>query len=216
MKRKYPMKGLLIFSFYAASGNVALLFLVCLLFGGIFLVTAWEFLFSMLVIYSMALFPMLVIMSMGQNDKWERFQLTMPIGRSTLLRMQYISVVLATIVPTLLVTAVTGLGVLFQGDVLGAGFVMAMRNIAPTLAMPFFIAGTSLPLAASKIGRGRESLVLNVSFFAAIGIMMFAPQIADRVDLSLGMLGVWIAVVSIGLFIVSYPVTQRFYARLDF
>ena len=210
------MKGLLIFSFYAASGNVALLFLICLIFGGVFLVTGWVFLYNMLVIYSLALFPMLVIMSMGQNDKWERFQLTMPIGRGTLLQMQYISVILATIVPTLLVTAVTGLGVLLQGAVFGAGFGAAMIHTVPALAMPFFIAGSSLPLASSKLGRGRESLVLNVSFFAAIGLMMFAPQIADRFALSFGQLAVWIVAVSMFLFIVSYPITRMFYAKIDF
>jgi len=220
MKQKNPMKGLLIFSLYAASGNVALLFLICLIFGGVFLATGWMFFFNMLVIYSMTVFPMLVIMSMGQNDKWERFQLTMPIGRSTLLRMQYTSVILATIVPTILVTAVTGLGVLLQGAVLeeavGAGFGAAMINIVPALAMPFFIAGSSLPLASSKLGRGRESLVLNVSFFAAIGLMMFAPQIADRFALSFGQLAVWIVAVSMFLFIVSYPITRMFYAKIDF
>jgi len=216
MKTKTPMKGLLIFSFYAAKGNVALLFLVCIVFGGVFLATGWMFLFNMLVIYSMALFPMLVIMSMGQNANWERFQLTMPIGRSTLLRMQYLSVILATIVPTLLVTAVTALGVLFQEAMFDGGFGAAMIAIVPSLAMPFFIAGTSLPLAVSKIGRGREGMVLNVCFFAAIGLMMFAPQLAERFTLSLEQLAVWVVAISMFLFIAAYPITRRFYAKVDF
>jgi len=216
MKQTNPMKGLLIFSFHAARGNVALLFLICIILGGVFLATGWLFFFNMLVIYSMALFPMLVIMSMGQNDKWERFQLTMPIGRSTLLGMQYLSVILATILPTLLVLVFTGLGVLLQGGAFDGGFGAAMLGIAPSFAMPFFIAGTSLPIASSKIGRGRESLVLNVSFFAAIGLMMFAPQIADWFGVTFGVLAFWIAAISVALFVVSYPITRVIYARLDF
>jgi len=216
MKQKNPIKGLLMFSFHAASGNVAILLLVCIIASGVFLATGWEILFMLLVTYSATVFPLYILMSMGQNEKWERFQLSMPIRRSTLLRMQYASMVLFTIVPILLVIAVTALGVLLQRDIFEDGFGAAMLGMVPPFAMPFFIAGTALPLASSKVGRGKEGLVLNISFFTAIGLMMFTPQIADRFALSLGEFGVWVAAISGFLFIVSYPISRWQYARIDF
>jgi len=218
MKAKHPMKGLLLCSFYTASGNTVLLLLALLALGGVFVVTGQVFFFNMSVIYATTVLPMQVIIGMASNDgKWERFQLSMPIRRSDLIRVHYISLVLSgTVVPLVLITALTGVGVVLHESTFDQGFASAMINSVPAFGMPFLISGLCFPLASSKLGKGREGAILSICFFIAIGIMMIVPQMGDWFNLSFHMVAILIAGISALIFIVSYPITRKMYSKMDF
>ena len=218
MNTKHPMRGLLLCSFYTASGSTILLLLALLALAGAFVVTGTVFFFNMSVIYATTVLPLQVITGMASNEgKWERFQLSMPIKRSDLIRVHYISLVLSgAVVPLVLISALTAVGVVLYGDIFDQGFAAAMITSVPAFGMPFLISGLCFPLACSKLGKGREGGILSICFFFAIGIMMLVPQMGDWFNLSFNMLAVLIAAVSVSIFLVSYPITRMMYNKMDF
>jgi len=154
---------------------------------------------------------------MGDKDgKWERFQLTMPITRSDLLRMQYLGMTIAVIISVALVVVTIGAGVFLQGEIFEDSFMTGIFMTLPSIALPFLMSGISLPLASSKIGRGREGGVLTLCQFAAIGIMLTTPWLVERFGVSLNVFGVLLVAASVLIFIISYFITRVMYARMDF
>jgi len=218
MKPKHPIKGLLFCSFYTASGSLTLLLLALLVLSGAFVVTGAAFFFNISVIYATTVLPMQMIIGMASNDgKWERFQLSMPIRRSDLIRVHYISLVLVgTIVPLVFITALTGVGVVLHESIFDQGFASAMIGSVPAFGMPFLVSGLCFPLASSKLGKGREGAILSICFFFAIGIMMIVPQMQYWFNLSFNMIAILIAAISVLIFLVSYPITRAMYQKMDF
>jgi len=218
MKTKNPMRGLLTFTIHAASGNASLVLLACLVLAVAFLVIGHAFFLNMFALAALVIFPMMVIASMGdKSGKWERFQLTLPIRRRNLLAVQYITVLFTAILGVILVVVTIGVGyVLGESVLFDDGIVALIAGMAPTLGMPFFMAGMFFMLASSKIGKGREAGLVSVCQFAAIGIILLAPWVGDRFDLSFHTLAIGILAVSALIFIVSYFITRVLYAKMDF
>jgi len=216
MKRK-PMKGLLIFCFHAASGNVSLLLLGMLALAVVFSVTGSVFFLNVFLIYAVTIFPMMVITSMASNaGKWEQFQLTMPITRRNLLQMQYLGVLSAIFVSAVFVAGITGLATILHEIVFEEGFVSAMIGLIPTLSIPFLMVGVLFPLAVSKIGKERQGGLSTLCMLGAIGLVMLLPQVESWSGLSSNAIAILFATVSVFIFIVSYPITRALYARIDF
>jgi len=216
MKRK-QMKGLLIFCFHAASGNVSLLLMGLLALSVIFLATGIAFFLNIFLIYAVTLFPMMVVTSMASNaGKWEQFQLTMPIRRHHLIQMQYTGLLFAIFVSAVFVIGITGLGVILREVVFEEGFVSALIGFIPSMSVPFLMMGVLFPLASSKIGKGRESGLMTICMLGAIGLTILLPQMEDWLGMSFNMVAVLFAAVSVCVFIVSYPITRALYGKMDF
>ena len=217
MKPKNPMKGLLTFGFHAASGNVSVLLLGLLALSLAFLVTGVVFFLNIFLIYAVTLFPMSVVMSMGDKDgKWERFQLTLPVRRRHLLQMQYLVLLLAILVSAIFVVGIVGLGTILHEAVFEMEFVPAMVNQIPALSLPFLMMGVFFPLGSSKVGRGRESSILTMCMLGSIGILMFMPQIENWLGLSFHIIAAVFAGVSVLVFGISYFITRAMYVNMDF
>ena len=213
MKKNHPMRGLLVFAFHAASGNASFALLGSIALAAAYLVTGNFIFFSFFLLIAALTFPVLVVASLGSKDgKWERFQLTMPISRNGLLGIQYLSVLVSLIIPVVLVVVMVGLRVfLGRGD-----FVTGLLDALLPLAMPFLMSSLVFPIACTKIGQGKESGVLTTCQFIAIGILLGAPWVSERIGVSLHMMGALFLAASVLLFIISYFITRMFYAKMDF
>ena len=214
MKRKNPMKGLLICSFHATSGNTAIVLFVALVLAVIFLIVDNVFFFGMLTLCALIIFPMLVMGALGAGN-WERFQLTMPIRRHDLLVMQYLSMVICAIIGVILVAITIGVSYALGVNSIFDDSILIIQT-GSALGMPFLMAGVVFPLASSKLGKERAVGILTMSQFVAIGITMLAPWVGERSGLSFQMVALLIVAVSMLMFIVSYFVTRAQYAKLDF
>ena len=218
MKTNHPMRGLLIFSFHAASGNASLVLLASIALAVIYLITGNQFFFSMMPLVGLLMFPMMVIASLASKDgKWERFQLTMPIRRGGLLGMQYLSVLGALIIAIALVVVTIALSIfLGNGALHGHDFVTGLRNIMLVLAMPFLMSGLCFPLASTRFGQDKGPAILTFCQFVAIGIILVAPWTSEQLGVSLHMIGALFLAASALLFIISYFITRMLYAKMDF
>jgi len=219
MRTNNPLKGLLKFLFYSASGNFLVIFPICILLSAIFLITGNSFFFMMLVITAMLTLPMMIITNMAAKDgKWERYQLTMPITRTHLLKMQYYGVLLISLIAALLVIATIGISIALTPNqyLFEYGFARAIIDSLFSLGMPLLMTGLTFPLATSKIGEERESSMLTISMFFTLGINILLPHIGNWVGLSTDMISVVAFAVSVLIFIISFFITRVLYNIKDF
>jgi len=216
MRTKSPMKGLLRYSAYAASGNASITLFAAVALAVVFLATGNQFFFNMLVLCALIIFPMIVIGVMGMGN-WERFQLTMPVRRDTLLTMQYLSIILCAFIGVALVAITAGAGyALGISGLFDDGMMELTLNTVPALGMPFLMAGVVFPLASTKRGQEMATGILTTSQFITIGVVMLTPWAASRFDVSLQVIGLWVVAMSMVAFVGSYFVTRMLYAKLDF
>jgi len=218
MKTKNPMRGLLIFYFHAAFGNISLSLLGILAAMIVFLFTGNAFFFNISAIVGLLSLPLLIMSSMGaQEGRWERFQLTMPITRGALLGMQYLCLVLSLIIPVVLVLATIALSIpLGQGEIFEDSLMTGITAVLPTFSMPFLLAGFLFPMVTTRFGKDKETGLVTFAQFGAIGIVLVAPWVSEWLGVSFYMMGLGILAVSILIFIFSYFISRVTYRKFDF
>jgi len=217
MKTRKPMRGLLIFSFHSASSTVSLTLMGCLALMAVFLVTGNLMFYTFLLMAGFLIMPTYVMMSMGDKEgRWERFQITFPVTRSNLLKVQYLSVALSLIIPTLLVVASIGLGALLHPEHPDLGITIGHLSLLLFLGMPFLMSGLFFVLSMTKIGRGKETGLLSVLQIVAIGVVVVTPWLNERFDISNEVVSVVIFAVAVLFFIISYFITRVLNNKMDY
>ena len=109
MNARNPIKGLMIYSFHSASGNLTIIFLVCMVMAVGLLITGNGQIYFWLGVMTIDAPVYVVIAGIAAKNgaTWKRFQLAMPVKRSDLVSLQYLQVVIASIIgiPLFLVSA---------------------------------------------------------------------------------------------------------------
>ena len=215
-KTMNPLKGLLLYFLYDAGGKLALLFLQSIAWGIAFLIWGGVILHFIFGVNAVAGVAMIVIVGMGNKEiDWERFQLSMPVIRRDLASSQFISVGLTPLVGIPLFVLFTALSAIFHADI-SFTFLTAFLSIAPFLAMPFVLGGLVFPLysikAAEKIHEGLYPVLLAIS----IAIPQLVVFGAGRLGWSMPVASALMLAVSVLIFVGSYFITRKLYAKMDF
>ena len=217
MKTKNPIRGLLIYSFHAVSGNWAIALAVCLVLTGILLVTGDYAFFILLGMTAILAPPVLIMMNMSGISKWERFQLAMPVTRSNLVSAQYLEIILSSLIGIPFVVVIAGIAaVLHEGIFYDFTVVDAIIVFSTFWIWPLFTAGLSFPLVCTKIGEKRETAIIILCVIAVSMFNSFMPWAGYRLGLSANITSSLMVVIPVIVFIVSYFITRRLYAIKDF
>ena len=217
MRTKNPMRGLLTFAYYNLSGSANISILISLLLAIVYIVTGTDMLFVILAMVATVSLPMTAIMGMAAKDgKWEKFQLTLPVTRDDVLRVQYITIVyLSVVAAAIIMVAVVG-GVVTQHEMFASGVGRAALDTLYTFGTPLMMTGLSFPLASSNFGKDRQGAMLNISIMVSVFIVMMVPNVAGWLDVSMSVVSAAYFGVAVVVFVGSYFVTRGMYARSDF
>jgi len=217
MRNKNPIKGLLVYSFYASGSAVIINLLVSLGVSIAFLVSGVGWVFQILVFLVAINLPMSTMIGMAsKNGKWERYQLTMPITRGQLLGMQYITILITVAIATVILVSVIGGAVLLHEDLFYGSFINSLLGTAHSFGLPLLITSMVFPLANSKIGRDREATVLTICMAISIAINAALPQVGYRLGLAVEIIPSAFLITSAALFVLSFFVAKKQYSKLDF
>ena len=228
VKTNKPLAGLLLYFWYSAGGNLIILFGQVIAWGIAFLAfgdsSFGSVLFILFGINAVMGVSIMIVTNMGNREiDWERFQLSMPVKRRNMASSQYLSVGLAPLigVPVFVLFAALSLvlhdgGYIFWQAAEYSAWLLIFISIAPYLAMPYIMAGLVFPVymlpVADKLHEGLFPAVLMAS--------IIIPQVMIRVAIRLGWHIVWATSVmlaaSLVIFVVSYFVTRKLYAKSDF
>jgi len=217
MKNRSPIKGLLVYSYYASGPVVGANFLVCLIVAISFLFAGVNWGFQILVFMAGINLPMSAMIGMASKEgKWERYQLTMPIKRGQLIAMQYLTMLIVTALAVVLLATFVGASSILHDDMFYGSLIDTFLGTAHTFSLPLLMAGLVFPLASSKIGKDRETMVMLVCMTAAMAIHVAVPMIGYRIGLSVDIIPTAFLAITAAYFIVSYFISKSLYNKLDF
>ncbi|MDO4581014.1 MAG: ABC-2 transporter permease [Bacillota bacterium] len=208
------MKGLLLKDFYNLQKyckTIALIFVVwCVIFlpdGSVDFLTG---LISVLCV-------MMTVSSFSYDEaaKWERYALTMPLGRSQLVRSKYVLGLILALLGVALSALIGVIGRLlisdFSGDIL--------PSLAVNLGVGLFYAAAVLPFIF-KFGAERARLVMILVFLIPFALLMalqysgFEPAISPT--LSPAVIAIAALLLIAALYVISYMLSCRIFAKREF
>lgn len=215
---KAPLKGLLVYLLYSVSGSLITVFLLSLILVLALLFTGNQLVYTLFSGIGIIGPPYVVLMSMGggKYGKWERFQLTMPIKRSDLVKSQYLNMFLASLVGIPLVALVTGISFNIHATLFDYSLLTAYINITALIAVPLFMVGILFPLSCTKFGEDKQDGLTLVCFLISVALPTLITIAGGRSGLSEGIPSLLAFVLSIIVFTISYIITKNIYAKIDF
>jgi len=212
MRTNNPIRSLFTLTYFATRGNVVTSLLGILAMGLAFLATQQELLYGMFMITAVINLPIQMLSGMGGNEgRWERFQITLPIKRSDLLKVQYASVIMAAIVGGAIYTLGVGISTNIHDEMFNYGFASAIASNVHIYGMALLAIGMIFILQPIL---GKLSAIIAFTIPGLTGVLV--PVAADRFGISVYVLSAIVLAVSVVIFIISYSVTKASYNKADF
>jgi len=213
VKTNNPMRGLFTLTYYRTR-NVLLTSLAGIVVIGLaFLATEEEILYNMFVIFCMIHFPVQALGGMGGNEgRWERFQVSMPIKRSYLLKAQYLSVIFIVICGAVILTAGIAISSVIHEDFFMYGFSSAIASSVHSYGMALLAIGLAFLLSFIL----PHTITGFVAFIVPSLINVFVPVIAEWLNASVYIVSASVLFISIVIFVISYFVSKVMYEKSDF
>ena len=211
-----PIKGLLLFYYYGVSGTIVLCMALSLMMVTVAIITGNDIIYGVSILLSVAGLPYTIIVSMCQKSylKWERFRLTMPIKRRELASVQYLCVLLASLVGFPLAVLIVVVTPKIHGT---SGIEMDLFYILSILALPLLYAGLLFTIGCTKIGEKYGEVVFMLCLMVAVGVnMVLIPRIGDWLNWSWSITSLVVFAVGVVVFIISWRATGSMYEKKDF
>ena len=216
MKTNNPLRGLLHFYVYAQSGNIAAITLLSLALAVAAVVTGNSFVYNSFFMIALGGIPYIIIVGMGGKTypKWERFRIAMPIKRGDLASAQYLCILLSSLagLPLAILVAVFT----FNMHEFDYSLATALINILSILAMPLLFAGLIFPLGNTTFGENKQETLVMLCLAAAIGVNIFMPRFGNWLEWAEGVASLVTFAVAVLVFVGSYYVSKKIYAKKDF
>lgn len=211
-----PMRGLLLFYYYGVSGTIVLYMALALMMVAVAIITGNNIIYNGSILLATAGLPLMIIMSMCNKDylKWERFRLAMPIRRRDLASVQYLCILLASVVGLPLAVLI----VVLPSKMNGMGDIAAdLFFVLSILALPLLSGGLLFTIGCTKFGEKYGEVVFTLCLMVAAGInMVLIPRIGDWLNWSRSITSLVVFVVGLVVFAISWWVTGCMYEKKDF
>ena len=213
MATNNPMRGLLTLTYFKTRGKIWGTIAYIFIMGVAFLIAEIEMLQNMFFMVCMSYLPLQVLAGMSENEgKWERFQVSLPIKRSYLLKAQYLSVVCAAVLGGIILTTGIGISTIVHDDWFNYGFASAILSSLHVYGMAFLAIGSCF-LLSLVIGNFAAWII---ALLTPTMMQVFIPIIADGWDISIYVLSASAFAGSVIVFVVSYFVMKKMYRTVDF
>jgi len=213
MATSNPMRGLLTLTYFKTKSKILGTLVYALLMGIVYFIIGDEWTYNLFVIVCTSYLPLQVLAGMSENEgRWERFQVSLPIQRSYLLKMQYLMLVCMAVLGGTILTAGIWLDTVLNAEMFDYGFASAILSSLHKYGMTFLALGLCFTLS------------LVVGNFAAWIIGLLVPSalmgavtpLAERLGISIYVLSASILAGSVVIFIVSYFIMKTLYEKFDF
>ena len=212
------MNGLIRNNFYSMESNLKISFIL-----------AAVLIFSPLIINNIVIYPMIIAVQVflfvvntgtalhaDEAAKWNKFELTLPIKRSTIIGAKYITFVILILfgllmgLCTTLCINLSGQTWSFSSTLWGYEYGLVLSIISVSLMYPIVL----------RIGTEKNELVLILSAFAAIGFMYMVAVALSPATGGLNLRHPLVGAVSISaavlMFIISFVVSMNIHKNKEF
>lgn len=216
MKKKNPIKGLVLYTFLSARSNIIILFpLVIIAYCFMLFIKDKS---NFVIVASGGIFILSVIPLLNTYkdiaSKWNRFQLSAPVKRKDVITSKYITHLCSIVIAVVITGIFAVIGILLHKNLLYAinktGFVYTLLSVSSSL----FSCGLFYPLLYT-IGANREEVLTIICTAGGFGFLLFIRQIGVMAGLTLDTSTIFCLIISVILFAVSYIITVRVYQKKD-
>lgn len=216
MKKNSPIKGLIIYTFYSASGNTSIVLAVCLLIGIIMTVTGIPTGLSASVFFWITFLSCTLMISAHKDSasKWNRFQLAMPVKRSDVIASKYLGHLILLLVGIVLAGIFIGLSAAIHENLLNNVLDAVLTVVPACIGTSLLSCSLFYPIIYS-IGENKEEALSLVCISSALAINVFVLWVGNMVKFSQYINAVFCIAVATVLFVVSYAITTKIYANKD-
>lgn len=211
------MRGLIRNNLYSMESNIILAFAL-----SAFLAVSSLFISPAATQFIIAVQIFLFVVNIGTSlradeiSKWSKYEITLPVSRSTLVLAKYISIVLLLLLGILMGT-VTILFSLISGHSMSLSTLF--RGFEVGLTLSFFSIAVMYPLVL-KLGTEKNELILLLSTFGAIGMQLLLPAVLSKWTGGMNMRHPLVeaagTVAAILLFFISYFVSVKIHKSKEF
>ena len=218
MKTNNPTRGLLMYSFYSARGNIGVAILVALAMGVALLITGNTVVYTFFVSVAIGIPPYLIMMKMGAPNQlqWEKYQVSMPVKRKNMVAAFYLSILLAAIFGLLLCVVILGVGFILHESIAEVIIETAFSQLSYILGLALLMGGLLLPIGSTKVAENRGEAFFSICLGLAIGITWIISWVGIRAGISPVIMSLSRVIISAIVFIISYYIVSNMYSKNDF
>jgi len=218
MPRRNPIRGLLVYSFYAAKGNLQISLLVTLAMAVALFITGHTVVYNFFVLAAIGLPPYILMMRMGAKNQpqWEKYQVSMPIKRKNFTAAIYLSVLFALIAGILLCTVLSIFSFILHDYILHHVIKTAFGQMAYLVGIVLLMFAIIVPIGSTKFGESRGEIFFTICLAVALGVMLLISWLGNRAGLSQVIISASRVAISAVSFIISYHITNKMYSKIDF
>ena len=213
MATNNPMRGLLTLTWFKTKSKILGGLAYSIVLGILFLGSEIEMIQLMFFMACMIYLPLQVLAGMSENEgRWERFQVSLPIRRTYLLKAQYLSVVFAAGLGGIILTLGIGISTAFNEQWFNYGFASAILSSTHIYGAAFLAIGVCFILSLVVGG----FVAWLIAGLMSTLVQVLIPIIAERTGASIYILSASFFVGSVVIFIASYFIMKTVYMKYDF
>jgi len=218
MIKNSPTRGLLMYSYYTSRGNMGLALLLILALGVALLITGNHVVYSFFALASVGVLPYLIMIRMGAKNqlKWEKFQVSMPVKRKNLVASFYLSILIATIAGFLLCGVILGIGLIIHEGLLEYVIETSFAQVSYVIGIALLMGSLLMPIGSTKFAENKGELFFTICLGGAVAIALLIQWIGGRVGLASAIISLSQIVIAAVVFVISYHVTSKIFAKTDF
>jgi ABC-type transport system involved in multi-copper enzyme maturation permease subunit len=213
------MIGLFLNNFYKTISGMKMLMSVLFIIGAIIIgfvdsqIIVQTFIFT--IILSISAYSLMSIRK-DADSRWNKYEITLPVKRKTIVKSKYLSFVFWLLVATIMAALFTGIIIIVKGN---KYFDFGMRDI-----ITIFTASISLVLQICSffhiglylLGLEKSDILIILSLIVSIGFTVLLAGILNKVNISIETGRTIILGASILIFWLSYNITKLLYSRFEF
>jgi len=213
-----PTRGLIIFIYYSTIAKLVPLICLCLALAVITLATGQPYAFALFRAAALSFLPLAVLMVQLHKsaEKWESLQITMPIRRKGLLTAQFTVLLAVTIIGLAIYSIVVGIATPLHRELFPHGVLTLSANTAVAISIPLMTAGFMYPLARTNIGEKWGDVIFIICGVAALGLCQLIIWVGSNLGLTVNAKAVALTIATAVIFISSYFIAAKVYAKIDF
>ena len=213
-----PTKGLIIFIYYSTIAKLVPLLFLCLALAVATVATGRQYAFMLFRTTALSFLPMAVLMVQLHKsaEKWERLQVTMPVRRKNLLAAQFTALLTVTIIGLAIYAIVVGIATPLHRELLPHGILTASANAALAMSFTLMTAGFMYPLARTTAGEKWGDVIFIICGVAALGLCQLIIWVGSNLGLTVNAKAAAMVIATVVVFISSYFIAAKIYAKVDF
>lgn len=217
--------GLIMFLFQSAHGNISITLMASSIIGVAFLFTGNSVFHTFFILMAVLMPPYSIITSIAggyvskYSSKWERYQIAMPVRRKDVTLSQYSCIIIASLVGIPFIIIITGITIALHDNLLeivNRVISSTVSNFSISIGIVLLLGALFFPLTCMKISKNKGESLAFVCLFFALVIISLISWMGFSLKLSQYTISLMRIFVSIIFFVISYHVTQKLYAKLDF